>query len=189
MGILGSVLGSVAGGLIGNHGSRKAQEAMLRGYQQGADSINGFYNDAKGNLSPYMNTGIIANTGINKLLQGDYSGFYNSPDFRAAMQAGGDMLDNSAAARGGLFGGGHQKELTNYGQQLASQYLGNYRNWLGGVSGQGQSAASNLGQFGANAGQNLANIYSGMGQARATGYGERASNNGNILGSLIGAFF
>ena len=187
MSILGSVLGSVAGGLFGNHGSRKAQDAMLKGYQQGADSINGFYNDAKGYMQPYMNTGIIANNGIQSLLGGDYSGFYNSPDFKAAMQAGGDMLDNSAASRGGLFGGGHQKDLTNYGQQLASQYLGNYRNWLGGVSGQGQSAATNLGQFGANAGRSLADIYAGMGKARATGYGERASNNGDILGSILGA--
>jgi len=188
-GALGGLLGNVVGGIFGNSGSRKAQDALVKGYQQGADSINGFYNEAKGYMQPYMNTGIIANNGIQALLGGDYSGFYNSPDFKAAMRAGGDMLDNSAASRGGLFGGGHQKELTNYGQQLASQYLGNYRNFLGGVYGQGQSAATNLGQFGANAGQSLANLYANMGQARANGYGERASNNSNILGSLIGAFF
>ena len=73
-------------------------------------AINGFYNDAKGYMQPYMQTGTMANTGIQSLLGGDYSGFYNSPDFKAAMQAGGDMLDNSAASRGGLFGGGDDKD-------------------------------------------------------------------------------
>lgn len=175
---------NVLGGILGNSSSSKAQKAMVQQLQKGADTINQYYNEGKGYLDPYWNTGIIANTGIQKLLGGDYSGFYNSPDFQAAMQGGRDMLDNSAAARGGLFGGGQQRALTNYGQQLASQYLGNYRNWLGNTANAGQSAGAGIGQLGAAAGQNLASLYGQQGQAMAQGASERGANLGNMVGSI-----
>ena len=182
-------MAGILGFLTDNYYNNKATSALNKATQQGIDTINQYYNEGKGYLDPYNNTGIIANTGINKLLQGDYSGFYNSPDFKAAMQAGGDMLDNSAASRGGLFGGGQQRALTNYGQQLASQYLGNYRNWLGGVSGAGQNAASNIGQLGQAAGQNLATLYGDMGRNNAANQQARGSGIGGLIGDIAGSLF
>lgn len=177
---------SLLGGLFGNSSSSKASAAQIAGMQQGADTIKGYYNDAQGNLSPYMQTGGLANSGLQKLLGGDYSGFYDSPDFQAAMKAGGDMFDSSAAARGGVFGGGATRGREQYAQGLATQYLGNYRDFLGNTSQGGQQAAMGLGQLGANAGNSLANLYSGMGDARASNYAAQGQNNANMLGSLGG---
>lgn len=185
--LVAPLAGNLLGGLFGNSSSRSGQRASQQAMQQGMDTIKGYYDEAKGYMQPYMQTGALANTGIQSLLNNNYSGFYNSPDFKAAMQAGGDMLDNSAASRGGLFGGGHQKELTGYGQQLASQYLGNYRNWLGNVAGNGQNAATSLSGFGANAGQSIANLYGAQGQAAAQGAAERGANYANMFGDIGGA--
>lgn len=190
--LVAPLAGNLLGGLFGNSSSRSGQRASQQAMQQGMDTIKGYYDEAKGYMQPYMQTGTMANTGIQSLLGGDYSGFYNSPDFKAAMQAGGDMLDNSAAARGGLFGGGQQRALTGYGQQLASQYLGNYRNWLGNVAGNGQNAATSLSGFGANAGQSIANLYGGQGAAAAQGAAERGANYANMfgdIGSALGGYF
>lgn len=182
-------MAGLLGFLTDNYYNNKSTSALNNATQQGVDTINQYYNEGKSYLDPYWNTGIIANNGNGKLLGGDYSGFYNSPDFKAAMQAGGDMLDNSAASRGGLFGGGHQKELTGYGQQLASQYLGNYRNWLGGVSGAGQNAGANIGQLGQMAGQNIATLYGDMGRNNAAKYQARGSGIGGVIGDIAGSLF
>lgn len=179
---------SLLGGLLGNSSAKKASQAQVAGMQQGADAIKGYYNDAKGYMQPYMDTGTMANSGLQKLLGGDYSGFYDSPDFKAAMQAGGGMADNSAAAKGMLFSGAHQKDLSNYGQGTATQFLGNYRNFLGNTQQGGQNAAMGLGQMGMGAGNSLANLYSGMGNARASGYGAQGENNSNMLTGLAGMF-
>jgi hypothetical protein len=181
---VGTTALKIGSDMYSNSQNKKAAGQQAAGLQQGMDTIKGFYDDAKGYMQPYMNTGTMANTGIQTLLSGDYSGFYNSPDFKAAMQAGGDMLDNSAASRGGLFGGGQQRALTGYGQQLASQYLGNYRNWLGGVAGQGQQAATGLGQLGMGAGNSIANIYAGMGNAKAGATQANGMNGANMIGSI-----
>lgn len=182
-------MAGLLGFLTGNYYNNKSTSALNKATQQGIDTVKQYYGEAKDYLNPYWNTGIIANDGINRLLQGDYSGFYNSPDFKAAMQFGQQALDNSAAARGGLFGGGHQKELTNYGQQLASQYLGNYRNWLGGVAGAGQSAGANIGQMGQMAGQNIASLYGDMGKNNAANYQARGAGIGGLIGDIAGSLF
>lgn len=177
---------SLLGGLFGNNSAKKASEAQVKGMQQAAGSINDFYNQGKGYLDPYWNTGIIANSQISKLLGGDYSGFQNSPDYQSALAGGADMLDRSAASRGMLFSGAHQKDLSNFGQQMANQYLNSYRNFLTGVSGAGQNAGSNIGQLGAAAGSNLANLYTGMGNARASSYAAQGQNNANMIGGIGG---
>lgn len=183
---------TVVGGVMSNNANKKAAGAQAQAAQQGIGKIEGYYDESKQNLSPYMQTGGMANTGLQQLLGGDYSGFYNSPDFKAAMQAGGDMADNSAASRGMLFSGAHQKDLSNYGQQTAAQYLGNYRNFLGGTAGMGLGAATSLGGFGADAGRSIANLLGGAGDARASSLQANGMNNANSiggLGSMFGSMF
>ena len=182
------VAGNLLGGLFANKSAKKAGQAQVQGYQQGIDAIKGFYGDAKGYMQPYMQTGTLANSGIASLLGGDYSGFYNSPDFQARMKAGTDMFDSSAAARGGVFGGGATRGREMYAQGLAAQGLGEYRNWLGNVAGQGQNAAMGLSEMGANAGNSLAQLYGGQGNARASSYAQQGANNANMVNSIFGMF-
>lgn len=174
--------------LFGNYNNNKATTAANKGTQQGIDTIKGFYGDTKVNLNPFIQTGTQANGVQSQMMGGDYSGFYNSPDFQGAMKAGGQMVDNSAASRGGLFGGGNQRALSDYGQQTATQYLGNYRDWIGGVSGQGQQAATGLGAFGAQAGNGIAQLYGDMGLNNANKYNARSKMYDNFESSIAKLF-
>lgn len=171
--------------LFGNYSNNKATSAANAGNDKAMGTIEGYYNDAKGYLSPYMGMGQQAVGGVNQYLNGDYSGFYNSPDYKAAMRSGGDMLDNSAASRGMLFSGAHQKDLSNFGQQMAAQYLGNHRNWLTGVAGMGQQAATGLGALGMGAGNNIAQLQSDNGMNNANKYAQRGQNYNNFESSLF----
>ena len=180
------IAGNLLSGLIGNKSAKKAGQAQQQGYQQGIDTIRGFYDDAKGYMNPYMQTGTQANGGIQKLLGGDYSGFYNAPDFQARLKAGTDMFDSSAAARGGVFGGGATRGREMFAQDLAARGLGDYRNWLGGVAGQGQNAASDLSRMGADAGNSIAKLYGAQGDARASSYGQQGANNASMVNGVFG---
>lgn len=171
--------------LFGNYSNNKAKNAANDANKEAMGTIDKYYNEGKGYMQPYWNTGVQANSGISALLGGDYSGFYNSPDYKAAMQSGGDMLDNSAASRGMLFSGAHQKDLSNFGQQMATQYLGNYRNFLGDVSGQGLRAGMGIADAGAQAGNSIAGLQQDMGANRASNYAQRGQNFNNFENSLF----
>lgn len=187
-GMVATAAASVIGGAMSNSANKKSAGAQAQAAQEGIGKIQGFYDESKQNLSPYMQTGGQANSGLQRLLGGDYSGFYSSPDYKAAMQSGGDMLDNSAASRGMLFSGAHQKDLSNFGQQMATQYLGNYRNFLGGTAGMGLDASKSLGAFGADAGSSIASLLGGAGAARASSLQANGMNNAGMMGSLGSMF-
>ena len=87
-----------------------------------------------------------------------------------------------------LFSGAHQKDLNNFGQQQAAQYLGNYRNFLGGTAGMGLDASRSLGAFGADAGSSIASLLGGAGAARASSIQANGMNNASSMGSLGSMF-
>lgn len=91
-----------------------------------------------------------------------------SYQFRLREQQG--VLENSAAARGGLLSGNALRGLAELGQNFASTEYGNVANRLSGLAGMGQGAAQNIGSMGMQAGQALANNALTAGQARASGY-------------------
>jgi hypothetical protein len=111
---------------------------------------------------------------------GDYSGFLNSPDYLAARDQGVGTIDRSAASRGSLFSGGHEKDLSQFNQGLASQYLGNYRGSLFNMAQLGANAATQTGQFGQNAANNIGNAQAGY-------YNQRGDNNSQFTAGTAGA--
>ncbi len=149
----------------------KAAGAQQNGAQQGLDFAKGVYGDAQNNFSPYLGIGTGGINGLQSLLNGDYSGFYNSPDYKSARDAMTYGLDHSAAAKGNLFSGGYQADLSAAQGNLANNYLGNYRNSLMGLAGLGAGAAGTLGQIGSNATGHIMDAYNNIGQAQAQGYG------------------
>jgi hypothetical protein len=139
----------------------------------------------KGQLTPFINNGIGANNllatslGLNGA-QPDFTGFFNSPDYKFALKEGVGALDNSAAAKGGLLSGNQLRAVTEYGSGLATQNLNNYLSRISGVSSQGLQAGGYLGQIGASLGNsssanigatsnNLANTQMAQGTADAAG--------------------
>ena len=182
---------TVISGAMSNSSAKKAASAQVAGMQQGADTINGYYNDAKGMLDPYMQTGLAGNAGLMKLMQNPNS-IKDSEAYKWRFSQGMQGLDNSAASRGMLFSGAQTKDAINYGQGQASQEYGNEWNRLMGVTQMGQQTAGGLGQLGMGAGNSLSQLYSGMGNARGSSYAQQGANNANMmggLGSMFGSIF
>jgi hypothetical protein len=153
-----------------------AQREALGFQREVWDNQRRNYGDATNRLSPFINTGTSANNllasfygldGVNPAMgQNALERFYQSPDFQFAMRSGVGALDNSAASRGSLLSGNQLRAVTEYGQGLGTQNLGNYLSRLSGISQQGQNASGMLGQLGVGLGNgvagNVGNIGSNM---------------------------
>lgn len=131
---------------------------------------------------PWLNAGQTALTAEQNYLNGDTSGFTNSPDYQFAVQQGTKQLDAGATASGNLWGGGADADRISLGQGLATQYANNYWNKLSGMAGQGQSSAQNLGANGANAANQIGQQYNNIGQANASSYASNANSLSNLVG-------
>jgi len=116
----------------------------------------------------------------------DYSEFYKSPGYNFRMDEGINALDRSASARGRLTTPGFGREITRYGQGVASNEFNAYANRLASMAGVGQSATgatAAAGQSSANAissayqagGAGQANALMAAGNATASGYAGAAS--------------
>ena len=138
---------------------------------------------------PWLNTGTWALDKQKQALNGDWSGFYDSPDYQWALDQGIKSQDRSAASKGRLYAGGYGEALTRFGQGLATQNYQNYMNNLGRLSDTGQSTASGLGVLGANYANQYGNQQTNIGNARASayaGYGDAANTGISSLGQLFG---
>lgn len=181
-------LGKVVGGVAGLLGSNSASGKINEGYNNALSNLTSTYNNSLGNYGSYLNLGNQANNGLSSLLSGDYSGFYNSPDYQSAMQSGTQALDRSAAAKGSLYSGGHSADLTAYGQNLANQYLNSYRNSLMGLSNTGLNAANGVSQLGANYSDDYSNLVLGKASNNAASSMNKYNSIGNIVGGIAGFF-
>lgn len=183
IGIIGATLiaagvGAAASIYASNKQATAAQNALnlqRDTTQQALGLETGAYNTARGDLAPYRALGGSALGSIAQLYgfpnpttgapgtgAADYSAFYNSPDYQFAQQQGTLALERSAAAKGLLNSGGTLKDLTSFGQGLASQQYGNYFNRLASLAGLGQTAAAGSAQaaqaFGQTAGATVSNF-------------------------------
>jgi hypothetical protein len=161
--------------------------------QNFADAKTNF-EGTKGNLQPFVNTGIGANNllasayGLNgtdpALGKNALDAFRLSPDYQFALKGGTEALDNSAASKGGLINGNQIRAQTEYGQGLATQNLQGYFARLAGMSTQGQNAAGTLGTLGNQLGSMGTTIGNGV-------VGPNASTNivgaNNVAQSTMGA--
>jgi hypothetical protein len=113
----------------------------------------------------------------------NFDAFFNSPDYQFALQQGEQSMQRRQSAMGNRLDPSALQELSQFGQGMASQQLGNYRGGLQGIAGMGQNALGML--SGAREGytargmqgrQNLGDI----GAARYLGYG-------NAFGTMVGS--
>lgn len=179
--------GALGAAKMSSDASKKAMNAQTAGANAGIDEQRRQFDTFQQNINPYLESGQNALAGLTALNSGDYSGFNQSPDYLWAQQQGLQGLDRSAAARGSVNSGGHQADLLNYSQGLASQQLGNYRNALAGMANMGQSAAVGAGSMGQQNANALGQLFAGQGQAQATGAFNQANAWGNALAGLSSA--
>ena len=100
-------------------------------------------------------------------------------------------LTRNAAATGGLGGGNIQTALQEQAAGFAQQDLQNQFGRLGALSGAGNQAVGQFGQFGTQAAGNIANLLGQQGQAQASGVlGSQAAHAQQVNQLMqIGAMF
>lgn len=158
---------SLLSGLLGSRGA----SAQRRAAEQNARLMAQRYEQSRGDAQPYMAAGSESVGRLQAVNNGDYTGFYDSPDYQSTLSQGLGALDRSAAARGNLGSGGTDADRIAYGSGLAAQQLGAYRGSLMGLSELGANTQSNLGQLGASYSGAQAGQTANAGAARASGYG------------------
>lgn len=144
------------------------------------------------NLQPYINAGTGALGGLERLSNGDYSAFYDSPDYKYARDQMVYGMDHSAAAQNRLFDGGYGVDLATHLNGLASQNLGNYRGSLQWLGNLGQNAAAGAGQAGQNSANAIGGYLTNQGDAQASAYlaqGNSQANMWNQLGQIGASYF
>lgn len=183
-----AAVGSYAASRSSSRGAASGARSQERANQAAIDEQRRQYDQTRQDQQPWLLAGQNALARQQQLLNGDYSGFYQSPEYQWTQQQGIQSLDRSAAARGSLYSGGADADRMRFSQGLASQEYGNFYNRLAGMSGTGQTTASNLGQLGANMASNIGQSYQNMGNARASAYQTQGNNNAQMIGSLTGQF-
>jgi hypothetical protein len=223
-GIATAIIGTaVVGGVVANKGAKKAADtqiastqsanavqeksiaAQLEASRYATDIQNQQFNRTQANQLPWQQAG---RTAIGQLSEGtaDYNSEFNTnykpeylqydPGYQFRLNQGRDILEGSAAARGGLLSGGTLKALTQYGQDMGSQEYGaawnRYNteqtgrfNRLASIAGIGQNANNTVANVGANTASTIGNLT--MAGANAIGQGSNNISNNIIGGGNAGA--
>jgi hypothetical protein len=170
---------------------RIAQERQLAAQREALEMSLGEqrrqFDTTQANFEPWRTTGIGALEQLRALQDYDptptAASVMAEPGYQFGLTQGRDILEGSAAARGGLYSGRALRELTQYGNDYATTRYGdawnreqaNFGNrWgrLAGLAGVGQSATQQVSA----AGQNMANAASGM-------YGQNAAASNAAIGT------
>lgn len=122
-----------------------------------------------------------------------------TPGYQHQLGEGLRALQQQAGARGMRLAGPTMQGITDYAQNVASDYYQNYLNQLAGLWGGGQQTAAQLGGQALQGGQQAALAQAGIGQALGSGYAQAAQAQqqraiaqqqqqqgmwGNILGGI-----
>jgi hypothetical protein len=201
-------VGGVASSLIGSSAAKDAANIQA---QSAANALNfqkdvfnqnqANYQQAYGNLTPFITAGQGATNTLSQLANGNYSSFTNSPDYNFALQQGTRGVTNYENAQGMGLSGGALKDISQFNQGLATQQYGNYFNRLMQIATLGGNAASGglnsaVGFANSNNGaaSNIGNTTQAIGQAQASGVvgsanalmgGINGLGNNALLGSLL----
>ena len=200
--------GAVLGGAII---SSNAASSAARGQTAAANASNAVatsqFEQTRADQEPWRLAGQVALGQLGSLTAngGDLNrkftmaDFIKDPGYAFRMSEGAKAIERSAAARGGVLGGGTLKALSRYNQDFASQeYNNSFSRWnqennqqfgrLSSIAGLGQQANAANQQ----ASQNYTNTYSNnlMGAANASGAAQIASANqiSNSLNTGVNAW-
>ena len=192
-GSIGASVGANANALYGMYQNRRAARAMSGRQKEANELYREQFAGAQEDYAPYQQAGtsaldaLMRTYGLGKDQNGvaDYSGFENSPDYAWALQQGQQSLDRSAAAKGRLYSGAQMQASQRFGQGLATQYLGNYRSGLQGISGQGLNATNALSNYRMNYGNQLGQGITNLGDIQAARYLGSANIYNNMHNDLM----
>lgn len=190
-----AAVGAVVGAVNGSKASDKAKDASQSATKNSLTLQKSIYDSNKAALTPYMDRGNAAGNAIQGLLGigGDQAAserawqqFKNSSGYTSRLNQGLEAITQNKAVSGLLNSGSALKGLNRFGQDYASNELGNYMSQLGQQQGAGLSATNAL----AGVSTGYANAASALNQSNAANIGNaalsNASNNNALIGNLIG---
>jgi hypothetical protein len=178
MGIGTAIIGgSIISGVLGSKAAKKSAKANERGQERGIAEQRRQFDITQGNLQPFQEAGQKAIGSQQDLLglngveaqQAAFAAMQDSPGQQFLRDRAQKNLLRNSSAIGGLGGGNVRSALVEQGVGFAQQDLQNQFGRLGQLAGQGQSAATSIGQFGQNKANQVQQGESNIGQARSTG--------------------
>ncbi|MFD1216417.1 hypothetical protein [Microbulbifer celer] len=173
--------------LFGADEAKRAADAQRQGYQQAGQTIQAGGDSALDRYAPYAQTGQTANRMIQDVMDGDFSSFYESPDYQFRLEQGEQALERGAAARGMNLSGATLKDLNRFGQGLASTEYGNWYNRLVGQQGLGANVAGAQAGIDQDTASGVANTQIGAAGARASGYMADANIKNSLMSGITNA--
>lgn len=180
--------------------NRLAQERTIAAQREALEMSLGEqrrqYDTTRADWQPWRETGMSALEQLRGLMNYDPTPTAESvmaePGYQFGLTQGRNIMEGSAAARGGLYSGQAMRELTQYGNDYATGRYGdawnraqaNFGNrWgrISALSGLGQTATQQVGA----AGQNMANAATGLYGNQANALSNAAQGGANTAGSIL----
>lgn len=180
---------------LGASAANSAAKAQQQASQANLAQQQQVYNQATGNLQPFVGYGQNAGNALQGLLgiggnpqaqQAAFNNYLNSTNYQFLLNQG--LQSQQYANAPNLFSGATGKALNNYAQGMAGNALYGYEGLLQNQQNMGIQAGTNLGQIGTNVAQlsaNARNLAAGA-QGSAALYG--ANQYGNALGGIGNLF-
>jgi hypothetical protein len=159
-----NLFGQLAGSYFQGQGARDASDASVAGIREGIAEQRRQFDLSRSDQLPWMQAGTAA---LGRLQ--DPTAFTKSPDYDFVLGEQLRGVENSAAARGGLFSGNTGRALQERAANVASGEYGNWFNRNAALAGLGQTSAQSLGTLGQNNANNVSNLLNQQGNARASG--------------------
>jgi hypothetical protein len=206
--------GSIAGGLLGASGARKAAETQAAAAREAIAQQQRMFDIQNEQQRPYREAGYSALSDISNMKpyltkqfgQEDFQAGID-PSYNFRLQQGNLATTNLANQAGGLVSGNTLQGLTNYGQGAASTEFqnafnrfqtqrGNIYNTLAGIAGIGQTAQKQTSDLAQNVSGNIGQATIGIGNAMAGGQigaanalsgGFQGAGNAYMLSNMLGS--
>lgn len=153
------VMAAVQGGGFGGPGNLSA--AGQRHYLE--------YGQREGRTLPSQATTGQVGTGTQVPALSIADQVMQTPGYQTQLDQGLKSIDRAAPLTGGMYSGRRMKALNDYGQNTFGSYYQDWMNRVGGVAGQGQQVAQNVGQAGMQNAQNVGGLMVQGANARAQG--------------------
>ena len=187
---------AVVGAVVQSDSARKAGNKQGDASASALEEQRRQYDLNRADQQPYKDVGYGALRDLTGLSQmdptPDAATVMGSPGYQFGLKEGLDNVQNTAAARGGLYSGGALKALTRYGNDYATtkfndennrlqSNFGNRWNRLAGLAGIGQSATNQTGKAGAA----YANEVGDIGMLNAKSQGANGIAQANVWGNTL----
>ena len=163
------VIGDIAGAMIGAKASKNASKAQVKSAELGIGEISRQFDQTRTDMAPWREAGGQAIGSLSAMLQPGYD-HTTSPGYQFRFNEGQRAVESGAASKGMLMSGGTLKDLVRFGQGTAADDFNQQFNRTASVAAGGQQVGMGLGQMGAQAAGNIADLRTQQGNARASGY-------------------